>query len=265
MQTHDLHNFSGFGREGQTALGRYGHGRILVLGRDAAHTTRVAGARGGQRRFIAAQGEVARRRTVIAQYAIIQNVADQTVFRELAQQAAHVLLNAAARNAAELLARVLVHLAGADVKASVSIAHRAVGEEGQQGRVRFALIGGVRRKGVRGRGKGGHGQLIQHLDCAAFRIQPHGPAARQKKELAFIRQGHQLIRPGQTPLAAPAADHQQIRIVIDVAALVGHDQMRFKTRGCHKSSLPKPRRTYISGKARRGRALPVWPTRTALL
>ena len=192
-------------------------------------------------------------------------MADQAIVRVLAQQAPHVLLNTAARDALEPLARVLVHLAGADVKAAVREAHRAVSEEGQQGRVGFAFIGRVGRKGMRGRGKGGYCQLVQNLGFAAFRIQAHGPAARQKKKLAFLGQGHEFVGTRQAPLGTPATDHQQLRIVIDVAALVGHDQMRLKTRSGHKSSLPKPGLTYISGKARRGRAFPARPARTALL
>ena len=81
------------------------------------------------------------------------------------------------------------------------------------------------RKRVRGRGKGGHGDLLSGHDVPALRIKAHGAPSGQKEQFAFLRQGHELVRAGQTPFPAASADHQQIGIVKNIALGVGHDHM----------------------------------------
>ena len=253
MEAHDLHQFFGGGREGQAALGRHVDGRILVLLGDAAHTAGIAGARAGQGRLEAAQGEVAGRRAVVLHDAVFEDVAHQPVPGEPAQQGAHVLFDAGTRDVAELLALVGIHLAGADVEASPGETHGAVGEQGQQGGVGIAGVGRMGGERMGRSGKGGHGQILGALYLAGPGIQAHGPAAGQEEELALLGQGHEFVRAGRAPFLAAAADHEQVGIIVDIALGIGHDHVRFDASllpfflPC--GILPCRVRMYISGAA----------------
>ena len=128
------------------------------------------------------------------------------------------------RNAPEHLARVLVHLFGAYVKAVADHAHRAVGEQGQGGGVVVGRVHGVTGQGVGRSHKGRHGQFVQGHGFAAFGVKPHGAPARQQKQLAFRRQGHDFVGAGQSPFPAAPTEHEQIGVVENTAPGVGQQQ-----------------------------------------
>ena len=152
-------------------------------------------------------------------------MAGKAVLGQGRQHVPRAALNARAGDMAELLPRIVVHLARADIEAAVREADSAVGKQGQQGGVVVLLIGRVRRKGVGGSGKGRHGNLVACHNIAALRIKAHGAPSGQEKQFAFLRQGHELVGAGQPPFPAAPTDHQQIGVVENVALGVGHDHM----------------------------------------
>ena len=95
---------------------------------------------------------------------------------------------------------------------------------------------------MRGGGKGRHGQLgfafgRHYFSC--FGVKAHGLSARQQKKFAFFRQGHEFVRAWQPPLRAPATDHEQAFVIVNIALLVRHDKMRLNMLRGHKCSLPR--------------------------
>jgi hypothetical protein len=75
------------------------------------------------------------------------------------------------------------------------------------------------------RGKSGHRQFSLHFDFARLWIKSGGVARRQQKKFTLIRQGNELIRARQLPLAAAAAQHEQVGMFENPASAVGDKQM----------------------------------------
>jgi|GEM_PF-4133627 len=219
---HDLDDLRRRRGEADALLGGR-EARILGLAGDAAHATRVAGARGGQRRLEASQGQVLGRGAGIGQGAAGQ-VAHQPVVGIGFHQRLGAVADARLGDAGEDLSRVLVDLDRRDPQLAGGVAHGAVGEKGQARGAGRGPVGGLGGERVAGRDEGGHGGLGHLLELARFGIEAQGAAAGQQEELAALGQGDELVRPGQGQLRPAAADHEQLGVVVYLAVGLGEEE-----------------------------------------
>ena len=157
----------------------------------------------------------------------------EPVVREIFNDLSGGTVDLAAGNPFEDLPHVLIHLLGADVETPVGESDRPIGEQRQHGRAFIGHIHGMRRQRVRGRGESGNGPIFHDFGFAGLRVQAHGPASGQQKQLAFLRQRHQFIGTGQAPFLAPAAQKQKIRMIIDIPLLVSDKHMGADGGRCH--------------------------------
>ncbi len=197
------------------------------LERDAAHALRVARTARRERRFVPAEEEVLRGAAAVVERALLE-LARDAIPRQLRAPRLDPLPHAGLGETPRVLARVGVHAERARPVAAVREAHRRVREGRQRRRVRAALPDGVVARGVGGCQERGHrarfaAEPVVHEHRAAAR-EADRRAPRQREQVAAARQRDPLAAPDGLGARAALAREAELRMVVDTALGVCHQQ-----------------------------------------